>query len=108
MTAERILEIANIRHHEAKRCLGIGELALQIQKVRARNMTGFEGVTSRYGEIGLAGAFGSRFEISGAVEQAQICLIQDFSEFRCRDEFVTPRHGRLPLLSSDARALMGL
>ena len=88
----------NIRHHEAKRGAGIGELALQIQKVRARNMPGFERVPSGHGEIGLAGAFGRGFEIGGAVEQAQVGLTQNISEFRRRDQLVTPRHCLASLL----------
>jgi hypothetical protein len=92
MTAERPLKLRNIRHHEAKFGTGIGELALQIQKVRARNMPGLERVTPGYGEIGQAAAFRRGFEIGGAVEQAHISLAQNFSEFRRGDEPVTPRH----------------
>ncbi len=99
MAAEGAFEKRDIRHHEAKRRIGIGELALQIQKVRTRNMPGFERVPSGHGEIGLAGAFGGGFEIGGAIEQAQIGLAQDLSEFRGRNQLVTPRHGRLPLFS---------
>ena len=99
----------NIRHHEAKLGIGIGELALQIQKIRARNVPGLERVPSGDGEIGQAAAFGRGFEIGGAVEQAQIGLAQNISEFRRRDQPVTPRH----LLAScyfeaDARARIGL
>jgi hypothetical protein len=104
MPAERSLEMPNIRHHEAKLGILVGELALQIQKVRARNMPGFERVTSGHGEIGLAGAFGRGFEVGGAVEQAQIGLAQNFSEFRRRDEPVTSRH---LLASRDLRPMLG-
>ena len=90
MTAERSLKLRNIRHHEAKLGVGIGELALQVEKIRARNMPGFERVTSGHGEIGLAAAFGGGFEIGGAVEQAQVGLAQNISEFRRGDEPVTP------------------
>jgi hypothetical protein len=55
-------------------------------------MSGFERVTSGHGEIGLAGAFGRGFEIGGAVEQTQVGLAQNISEFRGRDEPVTLRH----------------
>ena len=61
MTSERGLELRHLRHHEAKLGSGIGELALQIEKVRARNVAGFEGVPPGHGEIGLAGAFGCGF-----------------------------------------------
>ena len=74
VTAERRLEMRDIRHHEAKLGVGIGELALQIQKIRARNMPGLERVPSGHGEIGEAAAFGRGFEIGGAIEQAQVGL----------------------------------
>ena len=90
MPAERSLEMRNIRHHEAKLGVGIGKLALQVEKIRARNMPGFERVTSGYGEIRLAAPCGCGFEVGGAVEQAQIGLTWNFSEFRRRDEPVTP------------------
>ena len=44
--AKRPLELRNIRHHEAELGIGIGELALQIVKIRARNVSGLERVTS--------------------------------------------------------------
>src|SRR6185295_4228471 len=40
VAAERALEESHIRHHEAERGAGIRELALQVQKTRARNMPG--------------------------------------------------------------------
>ena len=90
MAAERSLELGHIRHHEAKLGVGIGELALQIQKIRARNMPGLERVPPGHGEIGLGAAFGRGFEIGGTIEQAQVGPVQNFCEFRRGDEPVTP------------------
>ena len=92
MAAERLLKLRNIGHHEAKLGIGIGELVLQIEKIRARNMPGLERVPPGYREIGKAAAFGRRFEVGGAVEQAQVGLAQNIGEFRRRDEPATPRH----------------
>jgi hypothetical protein len=92
VAAKRPLELRNIRHHEAKLGAGIGELALQVEKIRARNVPGLERVSPGHGEIGQAAAFGRGFEIGGAVEQAQVGLTQNISEFRGGDEPVTPRH----------------
>ena len=86
VAAERSFELRNSWHHEAKLGAGIGELALQIQKIRARNMSGLESVLSGHGDIGNAAAFGRGFEIGRAVEQAKIGLIEDAGEFRGRDQ----------------------
>ena len=78
MAAERRLELRDIRHHEAKLGVGIGELALQIQKIRARNMPGLERVPSGHGEIGDVAAFGRGFEIGRTIEQPQIGPVAEF------------------------------
>ena len=54
VTAERGLELRDRRHHEAQLGVWIGELALQIQKIRAGNMPGLERVPSGHGDIGNA------------------------------------------------------
>jgi hypothetical protein len=90
VTAERPLEMRNVRHHETKLGIGIGELALQVQEITAGNMPGFERVTSGHCEIGEARPFGCGFEISGAVEQAQVRLAENIGKFRRRYESVTP------------------
>ena len=96
MPPEGAFKMRHIGHHEAQRSIRVGELALQIQKIRARNMPGLERVTPGHGKIRLVAALGGGFEIGGTIEQAQVCLTQHVGEFRGGDEFVTPRHGRLP------------
>ena len=54
MTAERGLELGGGRHHEMQLDIGLGEFALQIEKIRARNMPGLESVPSRHRDIGNA------------------------------------------------------
>ncbi len=72
--------------------LANGKLALQVEKVRARNVPGLEGVTPGHGEIRHAAALGRGFEIGGAVEQPEIGLVEYVSEFRRADEPVVFRH----------------
>jgi hypothetical protein len=105
MTAERGLKLRDGRHHEAKLRGGIGEFALQIQKIRSRNMPGFEGVSSGHGDIGNVAARGLVFEIGRAIEQSEIGMIEDIREFRCCNKPVAPWHlRRLRTLGSDAMA----
>ena len=54
MRAERGFELRGGRHHEMKLDIRLGEFALQIEKIRARNMPGLEGVLSGHGKIGKA------------------------------------------------------
>jgi len=82
VAAECGLELRDFRHHEAKLGAWIGEFALQIQKIRVRNMTGLVGMASRYDVIGYVAALSRRFEIGRAIEQPQIRLVDDVSEFR--------------------------
>jgi hypothetical protein len=107
VTAEGLLEIRNIRHHEAKLGIGIGELALQIQEIRARYVPSFKGVPPGYGDIGNAAAFGLIFEVGRTIEQAQVGLAQNISEFRRRDEPVMPRHCWPPIVLGHAKDRIG-
>ncbi len=95
MAAERRLELRDIGHHEAKLGALLGELALQVEKVGARNMAGREGLVAGHREIGDAAALGRRFEIGRAVEQPQIGPIEDAGKFHCADQL---RHPHLPLI----------
>ena len=86
-------------------CL-VGEFALQIQKIRARNMPGLERVPSGYDDIGNVAAFRRRFQIGRAIEQPQFRIVEKAGEFRRADEpassamcQASPR-----LFASDARA----
>ena len=82
----------------------IGELALQIQKIRTRNMPGLEGVASGHGDIGNGAAFRLVFESGGAIEQPKLGLGEDAGEFRGGYEPVMLCHvAVLPTLSSVAR-----
>jgi len=56
--------------------------ALQVQKIRARNMPGFESVPAGHGDIGNVAAGRLVFEIGGAIEQPEIGLNEDAGEFR--------------------------
>ena len=92
MTAERGLELRGRGHHEMKLGILIGELALQIEKIRARNMPGFERMSPGHGDIGNGAAFRLIFEIGGAIEQPEVGLIEDAGEFRSGDEPVARWH----------------
>ena len=59
MAAERGLELAMRRHHEAQLRLLIGEFALQIEKIRAGNMPGLEGVGPGTARTDVAAAVAS-------------------------------------------------
>jgi hypothetical protein len=97
VAAKRGFKLRDRRHHEVKLRVWIGEFALQIQKICARNMRGLEGVPSGHGDIGNAAAFGLIFKIGRTIEQPEIGLIEDAGEFRSRDEPVALRHVfRLP------------
>ena len=82
MAAEGGLELRDFRHHETKLGARIGEFALQIQKIRMRNMTGLVGMASRYNVIRNVAAVSRWFEIGRAIEQPQIGLVDDVGEFR--------------------------
>jgi hypothetical protein len=89
---ERGLELRDPRHHEVKRGGLLGELALQIQKIRARNMAGLEGVASGHRDIGDGAAFRLVFEIGGAIEQPKLGLTEDAGELRGANEPVMHCH----------------
>ncbi len=82
MAAKRCLKLRDRRHHEAQLRVLVGEFALQIQKVRSRNMRSFEGVPSGYGDIGNIAAFRLIFEVSRTIEEPQIGLIEDGGKLR--------------------------
>jgi hypothetical protein len=96
VAAEGGFKLRNLRHHEAELCVLIGELALQIQKIRARNMSGLERVPPGHDEIGNTAAGGLIFEIGGAVEDTQIALAHKASKFLGRNQPATLRHATLP------------
>ena len=98
MAAEGGLKLRDLRHHEVQLGGLVGELALQIEKIRARNMPGLKGVPPGHGDIGNAGARGLVFEIGGAVEQPQIWLTQQAGKFRRTDQRVRFRHVSLPFV----------
>jgi hypothetical protein len=103
VTSERSLELGHFRHHEAEFRLLVGEFALQIEKIRAGNMPGLEGVVSRHRKIGNIAALGCGFEVGGAIEQAQIRLFEPAREFRCGDQLVVRPHPHVPPGLADAR-----
>ena len=74
MAAEGRLELRDVRHHEAKLGGLVGEFALQIEEIRAGNMTGLEGVASGHDDIGNVAAVRLIVEIGGAIEDAQVGL----------------------------------
>ena len=80
--AERRLELRDGGHHEMQRGVLIGELALQIEKIGARNMPGLECVTSWNRDVRVVAAFRGGFEIRRAIEQPQVGPIEQTSEFR--------------------------
>ena len=94
VAAERGLELRDGRHHETQFGILIGEFALQIEKIRARNMPGLEGVPSGHGDIGNGAAFGLVLEIGRTIEQPEIGMIEDTGEFRRGDKPVALWHLR--------------
>jgi len=82
VTAERPLEMRDVRHHEAKLGIGIGELALQVEKIRARDMPGLEAMPSGHRDVRNVAAFGLILEIGRAIEQPEIGLAQNIGKFR--------------------------
>jgi hypothetical protein len=68
MPTERGLELRDRGHHEMQPGILIGELTLQIQKIRARNMPGFERVSSGHRDIGNGAAGRRRFQIRRTIE----------------------------------------
>ena len=68
MAAKRGFKLRDRRHHEVKLRVWIGEFALQIQEVGARNMRSLEGVPSGHGDIGNAAAFRLIFKVGRTIE----------------------------------------
>jgi hypothetical protein len=67
-------------------------------------VSGFERVACWNDHIRSVAAWGQVFEPGGAVEQPQIGLTEQISEFRRRNQFASIRHDFLPQLSLlDAR-----
>ncbi len=93
MAAERGLKLRGRWHHEVKRRILVGEFALQIQKIRSRNVRRFEGVPSGHGDIGNVAAGRLIFEVGCTIEQPQIGLIEGGGEFRGRHKLVALGHG---------------
>src|SRR6478609_8846981 len=96
MTSERGFELRRRGHHEAQPGVGVGELALQIEEIRARDVPGLERVAARDDLVGRGAARRQIFEPRRAIEDAQAALAQAASEFRGADELALNRHGRLP------------
>ena len=100
MPAERGLELGEFWHHEVELGVPVGELALQIQKIRTRNMPGLERVLAGHGDIGDVAAFRLVFESGGAIEQPKLGLLEDAGEFRGGYETIVLCHvAVLPSLS---------
>src|SRR5882757_7186816 len=93
MATKRGLKLRGRRHHEVKRRILVGEFALQIQKIRSRNVPSLKGVPSGHGNIGDVAAGRLIFEVGGTIEQPQIGLIEDGGEFRGRNKLVALGHG---------------
>src|SRR5882672_10772971 len=86
----------------------LGELALQIQKIRARNVPRLESLPPGHGDIGNAAAFRLIFQISGTIEQPEIGPAEDVGEFRGGDKpvlrwHVSPPRMFQPMLGCAAR-----
>jgi hypothetical protein len=93
MAAKRGLKLRGRRHHEVKRRVLVGEFALQIQKIRSRNMPSLKGTPSGYGDIGNVAAGRLIFEVGGTIEEPEFWLIEGGGEFRGRHKLVALGHG---------------
>src|SRR5262249_36305549 len=72
VASEGRLELRGRRHHEAKPCGLIGELALQVEEIGARNMRVLERFPPGNGDIGIVAARRRRFEIGRTIVDSQI------------------------------------
>lgn len=86
MPSERLLELIDLRHHEAQLRRCVGKLALQIEKVGAGDVACLERVPARHGRIGRLAPRRQRLEIGRAIENPQVGLAELRSKLFSRDQ----------------------
>ena len=92
VAAERRRELRRRRHHEAEFCGGVGELALQIEKIRARDVRFFERMPARHRQVGVIAAGRRRFEIGRAVVDPKVRLAEDRRKLFGADQSLRVAH----------------
>ncbi|MGY3108964.1 hypothetical protein ACVWW7_005591 [Bradyrhizobium sp. LM6.9] len=86
VAAEGGLQLGYARHHEELLRGGVGELALQVEKIGARDVAGLERLVAGDGAIGHVAARRHRLVVGRAVVEAEIGVAELGCELLGGDE----------------------